>query len=227
MATHEEKELEGKPPLHEVRVEAEQELFHQGRVGARLEPVDEPERRQATSVPAPGSPAQPDEQSRASGSASANGGGVKIRLQFDLASSGGDVRASDEDRERAVRSLREHFAAGRLEEPDLEARLGRAYAAHSRRELAELLSDLPTDRLERAATRFYRGQRTALKYHALTYVTLNGSLAGIWELTGHPRGFWPALVLMPTSVVLAVHAAVSHWLRRTLRIGGDRTGAIR
>jgi hypothetical protein len=128
------------------------------------------------------------------------------------------VRASDEDRERAARSLREHFAAGRLEEAELERRVDRAYAAHSRRDLAELLSDLPTDRIGRAAMRFYRGQRTALKYHALTYVTLNGSLVGIWELTGHGR-FWPAVVIVPTSGVLAMHVTASRWLRRKLRSG--------
>jgi hypothetical protein len=127
------------------------------------------------------------------------------------------VRASDEDRERAASSLREHFAAGRLEEAELERRVDRAYAAHSRRELAELLSDLPTDRLGRTATRFYRAQLTALKYHALTYMTINGSLVGIWELTGHGR-FWPGVVMVPTSGVLASHVTASHWLRRKLRI---------
>ncbi len=140
-----------------------------------------------------------------------------------------DLRASDEDRERAARALRQHFAAGRLEAAELEHRLAGAYTAHTRGELAELLSDLPSDPLSRiarraahrAGRRFYRVQRTALNYHAATYVTVNGALVGVWELTGH-GAFWPALVLAPTSVVLVWHAAASRWLRA--RLGMQRRG---
>jgi hypothetical protein len=49
-------------------------------------------------------------------------------------------------------------------------------------------------------------------------VTLNGSLVGIWELTGH-GGFWPAFIIAPTSVLLASHASASRWLRKRLRMG--------
>jgi hypothetical protein len=141
-----------------------------------------------------------------------------------------DVRASDEDRERAARALRDHFAAGRLEAGELERRLTGAYAARTRGNLAELLSDLPSDPLSRVAhraarragRRFYSVQRTALQYHAVTYVTVNGSLVGVWELTGH-GAFWPGLVLAPTSVVLASHAAASRWLRKRVGIGRRAT----
>jgi hypothetical protein len=134
-------------------------------------------------------------------------------------SSRGRVRASDEDRERTALSLRAHFAAGRLGAAELEHRVARAYAAQSRGELAELLSDLPSQRLSRAARRFYRGQRTLLKYHAAAYVSVNGTLVGVWELTGH-GAFWPAWALAPMTVMLGSHAAASRWLRNRLRIGG-------
>jgi hypothetical protein len=199
MATHEEtssSELEGKPPPHEAKLHLDYTI---------------------TFGATPNVTPQTSSTIRR---------GVKIPALFDLAPYRRDVRASDEDRDRAASSLREHFAAGRLEPAELERRIDRAYAAHSRRELAELLSDLPTDRLGHAAMRFYRGQRTALKYHALTYVTVNGSLVGTWELTGHGRGFWPAFVILPTSVVLTSHATASRWLRRKLGIGRGRTGAI-
>ncbi len=62
-----------------------------------------------------------------------------------------DVRASDEDRERAARALRHHFAAGRLEAPELEPGVAGACAARTRGELAELLSDLPSDPLGQVA----------------------------------------------------------------------------
>jgi hypothetical protein len=133
----------------------------------------------------------------------------------------GGIRASDEDREHAARSLREHFAAGRLGAEELEQRVAQAYAARSRRELAALLSDLPADRLGRAVRRLYYRQRTALRYHATTYIAVNGTLVGVWEVTGHGL-FWPGIVLAPMTVVLGFHAAVSRWLRNRLRISGGR-----
>jgi Domain of unknown function (DUF1707) len=55
----------------------------------------------------------------------------------------GGVRASDEDRERAVADLKEHCAAGRLTLEELPDRVERAYAATTMPELADLTSDLP------------------------------------------------------------------------------------
>lgn len=67
----------------------------------------------------------------------------------------------------------------------------------------------------------YHGQRTALRYEAVGYVTVNGSLIGVWELAGHGL-FWPALVLAPTTALLGSHAAFSRWLRRRLKIKGNQ-----
>lgn len=53
------------------------------------------------------------------------------------------VRASDDERHRMVEALGEHAAAGRISLAELEERVGRAYAAASRGELAELTRDLP------------------------------------------------------------------------------------
>jgi hypothetical protein len=134
------------------------------------------------------------------------------------------VRASDEDRERTARSLRAHFAAGRLTADEFERRVAKAYGAHTRRELARLLSDLPADRFRLAVQRFYYGQRVALRYHAATYVAVNGTLVGVWELTGHGL-FWPGFVLAPMTAVLGLHASISRWLRRRLRITRGRRSA--
>jgi hypothetical protein len=54
-----------------------------------------------------------------------------------------DLRVSDEQRERAVQDIREHFAAGRLTEDELSDRVEAAYAAQTQRELAWQLADLP------------------------------------------------------------------------------------
>lgn len=135
----------------------------------------------------------------------------------------GGVRASDADRERTARSLRAHFAAGRLAAGEFEHRVTQAYQAQTRRDLARLVADLPADRLGRAARRFYHGQRLALRYHTATYVAVNGSLIGVWELTGHGL-FWPGFVLAPMTALLGSHAAASRWLRKRLRINQGRAG---
>lgn len=54
-----------------------------------------------------------------------------------------DVRASDAERNAVVNLLSEHASAGRLTLAELEERVGLAYAARTRAELAELTQDLP------------------------------------------------------------------------------------
>ena len=123
--------------------------------------------------------------------------------------------ASDADRERAVQDLRAHFAAGRLDRTEFEHRIEAAYGTRTRGELRRLLADLPRPGGARIARRFYRFQREVLPYHAGAFVTINGSLAGIWAATGEGR-FWPAAVLAPTTVLIVSHAYASRWLRRRL-----------
>jgi hypothetical protein len=127
--------------------------------------------------------------------------------------------ASDADRERAVRALREHFAAGRLDRSEFERRVDDVYGTRTRGELRRLLSDLPRPGGARIARRFYGFQRELLPYHAGAFVTINGALAGIWAATGEGR-FWPAAVLAPTTVLVVFHAYGSRWLRR--RLAGRR-----
>ena len=55
----------------------------------------------------------------------------------------GGVRASDAERERAVATLRNHYAAGRIGTEELETRVRRAYDAEWRGELRALTRDLP------------------------------------------------------------------------------------
>ena len=47
-------------------------------------------------------------------------------------------------------------------------------------------------------------------------VVVNGSLIGIWELTGG-GAFWPAIALIPTGVLLGWHALSSWTVRRVVR----------
>jgi Domain of unknown function (DUF1707) len=54
-----------------------------------------------------------------------------------------DLRASDAERERTVRHLRDQALAGRLTVEELDERCARAYAAVTRSQLTELIEDLP------------------------------------------------------------------------------------
>lgn len=54
-----------------------------------------------------------------------------------------DTRASDQDRERMLRLLQRHTAAGRLSLAEFTDRSGQAVAARTRDELAVLAADLP------------------------------------------------------------------------------------
>jgi DNA-binding PadR family transcriptional regulator len=55
----------------------------------------------------------------------------------------GHIWASDADRERAVASLRDHFAAGRLTRAELDERLTVALSARTAGDLRRLMADLP------------------------------------------------------------------------------------
>jgi DUF1707 SHOCT-like domain len=69
--------------------------------------------------------------------------------------SGELVRASDDDRERAVASLREHLAAGRLTLEEFTERMTAALAATTTADLAGPLHELPaTEPMRRRPTRF-------------------------------------------------------------------------
>lgn len=118
--------------------------------------------------------------------------------------------ASDEDRERAARSLQRHYAAGRLDAQELERRLSVAVAARTKGELGGLFGDLPSDRRRRAA----RLNRQLLRAHAAGYVVANGALIGIWDLTGGGE-FWPAWALIPSTAALAWHGGAT-WVARQM-----------
>ena len=67
-----------------------------------------------------------------------------------------DIRASDAERERVVAFLRDNAAEGRLTADELDERVGRAYAAVTRAQLASLMRDLPRSP---AGTSFQRRPR--------------------------------------------------------------------
>jgi uncharacterized protein DUF1707 len=126
------------------------------------------------------------------------------------------MRASDVERERCARLLHGAYAEGRLSVDELERRLERVHVAGSRTELAWLARDVPKRHVDRFGAAVDRVDRAALKAHGTLSVALNGALIAIWALTGD-GWFWPAIVLVPTLLLLAAHAGSSWAVRRTLR----------
>ena len=57
---------------------------------------------------------------------------------------GYEMRVSDAEREAAASELREHFAAGRLDQEELDERLTRAFAAKTHGDLNAIFTDLPS-----------------------------------------------------------------------------------
>ena len=132
-----------------------------------------------------------------------------------------DVRASDYDRERAMRALRSHYTAGRLEADELEQRLAKAASARYRSELRAVVADLPGDHRARAARAAAQMDRAVLRGHATAYGTVNGALVATWAVAG-AGAFWPAAVLVPWGALLAGHAYTSRRVRRSLAGPGRR-----
>ncbi|MEA2399437.1 MAG: hypothetical protein QOK25_2993 [Thermoleophilaceae bacterium] len=139
---------------------------------------------------------------------------------------GSQVRASDEERERTCRTLREHYAAGRLTSAELEERVGRAYEATTRGNLYGLLVDLPSDRGRRVAGGMRRANRAALRAHAASYAAVNGGLVAVWGVTGG-GGFWPGWSMAWWGAFLGWHWMASRAVGNALSRGPRRVRAGR
>jgi len=119
----------------------------------------------------------------------------------------GNLRASDEQRERAAQDIRDHYAAGRLTDDELSERLQSAFSARTQGELSALLSDLPklpaspAQRKAELAERRGHLQRRMLQ-------EAGGGLCGfavctgIWVASGASGFFWPIFVALAVLVPL-------------------------
>ena len=130
-----------------------------------------------------------------------------------------DLRISDADREAAVEFITRHYAAGRLSDAEMAARVDAAYAARYESQLERLVYDLPALPPERPLAR--RPAAGALR----TTFALGGLAAAAGIVALMPPELWTALlgfglplllmvlftfapVLLPVLVVLClVHAA--------------------
>jgi hypothetical protein len=123
---------------------------------------------------------------------------------------------SDPERERAVEKLKSHYALGTLSLGELERRVEGVYGARTSGAMGIHVVDLPLRGARELAVNTARGaQRLVLRLHVSIYATLNGSLIGLWLLTGQGT-FWPAWLLVPSTALLAWHALLSRRLTRFL-----------
>jgi Domain of unknown function (DUF1707) len=117
------------------------------------------------------------------------------------------LRASDEQRERAAGDIREHFAAGRLDEDELDQRVQAAYAAKTQRELASLLADLPQLPASPAQKKAELAERRRQLQRRLLQETGGGVAlfvicTVIWITSGASGQFWPIWVALITLIPL-------------------------
>jgi hypothetical protein len=116
-------------------------------------------------------------------------------------------RASDEQRDEAAQLLREHFAAGRLSQEELDERVQQAYAAKTEQQLQELLRDLPglpaTPKQQKAEL---VARRSQLQRRLIQ--EMGGGLAlfvvcvVVWLASGAQGQFWPIWVALVVLIPL-------------------------
>jgi hypothetical protein len=113
------------------------------------------------------------------------------------------VLASDEERESTVTLLREHGATGRLDVAELEQRVGAAYQARTRGDLATLLDDLPRTRSVVAAPQTHPPARRYAGHEWGMFARVSVLLIAIWAVSGAGY-FWPAWVMVWWGFALAM-----------------------
>jgi hypothetical protein len=117
-----------------------------------------------------------------------------------------DLRVSDHEREQAAAALSAHYAAGRLNDAELDQRLNGVYSARTESELTTILADLPSlpaSQLEaraQFAARRQHLQRRMLQESGGGLVPF-GICTAIWAASGGGY-FWPLWVLIAVLVPL-------------------------
>lgn len=119
-----------------------------------------------------------------------------------------ELRASDEQRERAAQQLRDHFAAGRLSEDEFTERVQSAYSARTEAQLRELLADLPRlpaspQQLKAELAERRAHLRRRLIQEAGGGISLFVLCTVIWLASGATGQFWPVWVaILPVIMLL-------------------------
>ena len=118
-----------------------------------------------------------------------------------------ELRVSDAERDRAAQDLREHFAAGRLSEDELDERVQVAYRARTAPELHAVLEDLPRLPVSPAQHRAELVERRRRLQRRLLQETGGGIAAfvvctAIWLGSGAHGQFWPVWIALVVLIPL-------------------------
>jgi hypothetical protein len=133
----------------------------------------------------------------------------------------GRTRATDRERDACEDRLRAAYAAGCLDEEELEHRVGRAARAVTRHDLAVLVRDLPAVGPPRWASVATTVDRALLAVHVAVFLVTAAVLLTLWAVLGQGL-LWPLIVLAPWAPLVLLHLAGSRSVRRTLeRRAGD------
>lgn len=118
-----------------------------------------------------------------------------------------DLRISDLERDQAAQQLREHFAAGRLTQDELNERVQAVYQARTQQQLQSLLSDLPNlpaspqqARAELVERRRHLQRRLLQETGGAATPFLICTL--IWAASGADSPFWPIWVAIPLIIMV-------------------------
>ena len=113
------------------------------------------------------------------------------------------LRAADSDRDRAAADLREHYAAGRLDENELSERLEAVYVATTVAELDRLRADLPDPRPLPVPAGARELARRRIYQDAGAVLILDAGCVAVWAATGANGSFWPVWVILASALRLA------------------------
>jgi len=126
-----------------------------------------------------------------------------------------ELRASDSERENAVRQLSDAAAAGRIDPEELAERVQAADGARTRAEIDQLLADLPPvpsvglaspDAAVPAATPGRQVARSERFRRRLAgFLIPNFVCLAVWAATG-AGSFWPGWVLLGTGIGFGSYA---------------------
>jgi hypothetical protein len=118
------------------------------------------------------------------------------------------LRVSDQQREQVAQAIRDHYAAGRLNEEELTERVTAAYSALTESDLAEVVKDLPklpaSPQQQKAELRKRRSDlQSRLFQEAGGGAVAFAVCTAIWAANGAHGSFWPIWVALLTLIVLA------------------------
>ena len=112
-----------------------------------------------------------------------------------------DVRVSDQERDQTAAVLRDHFAAGRITQDELNERVQAVYAARTQQQLSALVRDLPalpaTPQQLKAELVQRRSQlRRRLIQESGGGLAIFAVCVVVWAANGTSSGFWPGWVAL-------------------------------